>query len=206
MARQFLQSENPPDDAIGFLESDLKGLRASFAKMSPALEDKLTADFPSFFVGRSKPHTESRMAEGCACDDGWYGLIHDFCCLSKWTLDHARHVLSRDGKPVVHEAPHLEFVQIKEKLGTLRLYYRLWQHDAAVEDKDPQDVQNRLLEITHRISGYKAFTYLLSSKTCELTGSAGKLRILGGLLKTLTNEKAAELGFQSLPSDHYLND
>jgi len=100
----------------------------------------------------------------------------------------------------------LEFVQIKEKLGTLRLYYKLWQPDAPVEDKDPQDVQNRLLEITHEISGYNGFAYLLSSKTCELTGSEGRLRIREGLFKTLSNEKAAELGFKELPSDHYLND
>jgi hypothetical protein len=90
--------------------------------------------------------------------------------------------------------------------GSLRLYYKLWQPDSHEEDKNFQDIQQRLLEITHEISGFKAFAYLLSSKTCELSGSEGRLRISGGCLKTLSQEKAMELGFQDLPSDHYLND
>ncbi len=196
--------------------------------MKPELEDKLVADYPEFFARRAtgvsigyssgilddaQPHQKTGnqlsdlgISDVCWCDDGWYEIIHGFCYLSKWTLDNARHVLSQDGKPVVHESPKLEFVQIKEKLGTLCLYYKLWQPDAPVEDKDPQDIEKRLLEITHEISGYNGFAYLLSSKTCELTGSTGKLRIREGLFKTLSNEKAAELGFEELPSDHYLND
>ena len=157
--------------------------------MSPELENKLTANFPAFFVGRSRPITESQMAEGCACDDGWYQIIHDFCYLTKWTLDKSRHVLLRNSELVAHEAPRLEFVQIKEKLGTLRLYYKLWQPDAPAEDKDPQDIQKRLLEITHEIFGYNGFAHLLSTKTCELTGRHGKLMFNDGLLKTLCPRK-----------------
>ena len=196
--------------------------------MNPELENKLVSSYPEFFARRAtgvsigyssgilddaQPHQKTGnqlsdlgMSDVCWCDDGWYQIIHDFCYLSKWTLDNARHVLSRDGKPVVHEAPKLEFVQIKEKLGTLCLYYKLWQPDSPDEDKDAHDIEKRLLEISQRISGFKAFAYLLSSKTCELTGSAGKLRISGGCLKTLSKEKALELGFDDLPSDHYLND
>jgi len=58
------------------------------------------------------------------------------------------------------------------------------------------------LEIIHEIDGYRAFAYLLSSKTCELSGSAARLRIRGGELKTLSKDKAVELGFEDLPPDH----
>ena len=228
MARNHFQSACSPDDAIRFPENDFKSLRSTFAKMNPELENKLVSSYPEFFARRAtgvsigyssgilddaQPHQKTGnqlsdlgMSDVCWCDDGWYGIINDFCYLTKETLDHARHVLSKDGTLAAHEVPKLEFAQIKEKLGTLRLYYKLWQPDAPVEDKDPQDVENRLMEITHEISGYNAFAYLLSSKTCELTGSAGKLRISGGCLKTLSKEKALELGFDDLPSDHYLND
>ncbi|MEI6323533.1 MAG: hypothetical protein WCP60_10565 [bacterium] len=188
--------------------------------MSPELEAKLVSSYPEFFASRAKGVSvsdgskmpkndgipkELGMSDVCWCDDGWYGIINDFCYLTKETLDHARYVLSKDGTLSALEGPKLEFVQIKEKLGTLRLYYKLWQPDFPDEDKDPQDLENRLMEITHEISGYNAFAYLLSSKTCELSGSAGKLRISGGCLKTLSQEKAMELGFQDLPRDHYLN-
>ena len=141
--------------------------------MNPELVNKITAAFPAFFIGRSKPDTESRMADGCSCDDGWYELIHNFCSETKQILDQARHVHSRNGEMIAHEPPKFEFVQIKEKLGTLRIYYNVWQPDAPLADKDPRDIEKRLLEITQRISGFKAFAYLLSSKTCELTGSEG---------------------------------
>jgi len=174
--------------------------------MKQELEDKLVAAYPTFFVGRAKPFTESRMAEGCTCDDGWYEIINDFCYLTKRTIDQARHVKSRDGKLVAHDAPRLEFVQIKEKLGTLRLYYKIWQPDSPDGNKDPQDIQKRLLEITHEIYGFKYFAYLLSTITCEITGKPGKLRIRDSLLKTLSREKVEELGFHDLPADHWLCD
>ena len=201
-------------------------IRAIFILMTPHLEDKLAQDYPQFFTRRSpnascgywsgmldKPqHRDTRrtelselgMSDVCWCDDGWYRIIHDFCYLTKGTLEHARHVLSREGKLTVHQSPKFEFIQIKEKLGTLRLYYKLWQSDAPVKDIDPRDIELRLLEITREIDGYRAFAYLLSSKTCELSGSAARLRIRGGELKTLSKDKAVELGFEDLPPDHAL--
>ena len=191
--------------------------------MTPELEARLVSDYPEFFARRKKgvscgytstilddpQHRDRRrkelselaMSDVCWCDDGWYEIINDFCHLTKRTLDNARHVLSREGKLTAHKSPMFEFVQIKEKLGTLRLYYKLWQPDTPLEDIDPRDIDLRLLEIIHEIYGYKAFAYLLSSKTCELSGSAGRLRIRGGELKTLSKDKAVELGFEDLPAE-----
>ena len=238
MARQFFQSESRPCPQVGLFESDLKGLRAYLAEiqrriggvvilfflsMNPELEEKLVADYPSFFARSAKgdsraywstmldepQHPDRRhnqfdelgISDVCWCDDGWYEIIHDFCHLTKWTLDAVRHVRTKEGKLTAHEAPKFEFVQIKEKMGTLCIYYKLCQSDAPVANTDPQDIQNRLLEITREIHGFKCFAYRLSSRTCELTGSAGRLQINGGWLKTLSREKALELGFEDPPAE-----
>jgi len=71
--------------------------------MSPELEAKLYADFPSLFAGRHKPVTESLMSYGCECLDGWYEIIRGFCEIAKDS--------------------GVEITQIKEKFGGLRLYY-----------------------------------------------------------------------------------
>ena len=73
--------------------------------MSPELEEKLYGDFRSLFANRKYPH--SPMAFGCEHGDGWYGILREAC-----------------EKIDAHkcEQPFL-FVQVKEKWGTLRLYY-----------------------------------------------------------------------------------
>jgi len=169
--------------------------------MRKELEEKLASDYPDFFIGRSKPITESRMAEGCACDDGWYEIINDFCFLTKNALACARYVNATDGELVAHEGPIFEFVQIKEKMGSLRLYYKLWQPEVSEEGKDSSDIQLRLVELEGRIRGYSSYAFLLSKKTCEKTGLPGKLLHRGGLLKTLCSSEADRLGFEDhIPS------
>ena len=138
--------------------------------MNPELEDKLAADFPDFFAVRTRKNPKTRMEEGCACDDGWYEIIHDFCELTKRALENARYVESLDGKPVSHGSPRFEFFQIKQKLGTLRLYYKLWQPEAPDEGKSKADIDLRLIELRSTIMGLSIYADLLSRKTCERTG------------------------------------
>jgi hypothetical protein len=74
--------------------------------MKRELEEKLTKAFPSQFVGRNKDIRTSLMGFGCECGNGWYGLISHVCTL-----------IDRLNAPV-------EWVQIKEKFGGLRMYLR----------------------------------------------------------------------------------
>lgn len=74
--------------------------------MKKELEDKLAKEFPSQFVGRNKDIRVSLMGFGCECKDGWYELIRHVCELVE-----------------VLKAP-VEWVQIKEKFGGLRMYLR----------------------------------------------------------------------------------
>jgi hypothetical protein len=75
--------------------------------MSPELEEKLFADFPTLFEYRS--NRMYPMAFGIEHGDGWYGILRAACVL----ID--RHEKQRS-------EPQFRFTQVKEKFGTLRLY------------------------------------------------------------------------------------
>lgn len=77
--------------------------------MRMELEEKLVKDFPALFKGKDKPVTESLMAFGCECDDGWYPVIRNVC--------HAIYEHIQDTNQ------EFEFTQVKEKYGGLRIYY-----------------------------------------------------------------------------------
>lgn len=77
--------------------------------MKPELENKLCEEFPTFFL-RGKPLTESLMAFGFECGDGWYDLLHSLCV---------------DIKKILTQHPELvgfKVIQVKEKFGGLRFY------------------------------------------------------------------------------------
>jgi hypothetical protein len=73
------------------------------------LEDRLTSCWPDIFRGRNRPITQSLMAFGCECGDGWYPLLDALC----ETLTEHACALGR---------PPVEAIQIKEKYATLRFY------------------------------------------------------------------------------------
>jgi hypothetical protein len=77
--------------------------------MTPDLEARLVEKFPALFVGSTYPLTESLMAFGCECGDGWYGIIESAC------ESIAAHCESNE----IHD---FAFMQIKQKFGTLRMY------------------------------------------------------------------------------------
>ena len=92
--------------------------------MSPDLQAKLIADYPSLFRDINAPITQSCMAFGCECGDGWERLIREFCEACK-------------------DDERVYFTQIKEKLGRLCLYHvgtdesldmeaDLWQRSGGV--------------------------------------------------------------------------
>lgn len=80
--------------------------------MNAELEQKLVAKYPQLFAGASQPLTESLMAFGCECDDGWFNLISGMCAAI------AHHLKFCDAADRVA----YQFVQIKEKFGGLRVY------------------------------------------------------------------------------------
>ena len=73
--------------------------------MNAELDKKLVEEFPSIFKNRNGKITETCMAWGFDCGDGWYPLIRALCICIKHTK-----------QDVVAD-------QVKEKYAGLRFYY-----------------------------------------------------------------------------------
>ena len=130
--------------------------------MKDELEQQLVAKFPALFKGQDKPPTESFMCFGCECSDGWFDLIYNACaCI-------ANHLKNRP------ECPPVEFTQIKEKFGGLRLYY--FGGDEYVH-------------------GVCSMAEAMSYKICEVTGDKGQLCSTGHWLRTLSPAQAEKHGY-----------
>lgn len=77
--------------------------------MKPELQNKLFEKYPTIFKEKDLPMNETCMCWGCECGDGWYPLIDELCRKLKIFYDD-------------HQI-EVKFVQVKEKYGTLRIYY-----------------------------------------------------------------------------------
>ena len=77
--------------------------------MKECLEDKLYKDYPKIFVQHSLPMTQTCMNWGCECGDGWEPIIRALCSYIQSYVD-------------LNNKPQVEFTQVKEKFGGLRIY------------------------------------------------------------------------------------
>jgi hypothetical protein len=176
--------------------------------MTDELENKLVEKYPDFFAGKDEPITQNLMAFGCECGDGWYELIDTFCKFVKRSLKNPGWVeLKPEHRTGLHEghvcapyiAPEFKFVQIKEKFGTIRLYYSINQpddpnHHMFVE----KSIDSRYDRIWGQVQAYENYTDYLSGRTCETCGKPGKL-YTGGWYVTLCPEHAKERGKDEEP-------
>lgn len=111
--------------------------------MDKKLEAKLVAAFPIMFSEYGGDARQTCMAWGCACGDGWFPLLWALCTqIEGYYLHH----VWQDNEP----PPPVVFTQIKEKFGTLNVYY-------SGGDSRVQDFIN--------------FAETLSMFTCEQCGS-----------------------------------
>jgi hypothetical protein len=168
--------------------------------MRQELEEKLAKDYPQFFCGRDKPLTESLMGFGCEHGDGWYDLLSTLCRFIQEELESSRYVevlpeyrnkseAQESCEPYV--SPTVEFVQIKEKFGTLRIYYEFLQpQDGRHHLFSQQSIDERYNYLRGRISAFVSYTEYLSGKTCEVCGKPGKT-YYGGWISTKCPEHAS---------------
>lgn len=75
--------------------------------MKKELEKTLIEMFPTYFRDMYGDPQKTCMAFGCEIDDGWYQLLFDLCIQ-----------IERTNPPL-----DFHFSQIKEKFGTLRIYF-----------------------------------------------------------------------------------
>jgi len=82
--------------------------------MKNELQKKLFEKYPNLFAQRTLPMSQTCLCWGIETADGWADLIDAMCSFLKWDIEHNSHVY-----------PKLEFTQVKEKFGTLRVYYNI---------------------------------------------------------------------------------
>ena len=119
--------------------------------MREELENKLYEKYPKLFAQRNLPDTISLMSYGIGVGDGWYNIMNVLC----WTIQN--HVDYQQRKDP--EYKQVEFFQIKEKFGGLRVYTN--GHDEVVD---------------FLIS----FATGMAARTCEDCGNPGKNRSYNG--------------------------
>lgn len=183
--------------------------------MSPDLQNKLYAKYPTLFKEKDLPPTKSCMAFGLEIGDGWYEIM-DALCETVSALYSTSAYIDEEGakkfsvpqptvsnfapsKPTVMiDSPKVVFVQVKEKFGALRIYYRL-EFSKVVEDlwafRQYPSLETTMHNYSSVVDGAIRFAETLSLRTCEQTGTPGSLSSRNGWLKVLCPERAAELGF-----------
>jgi hypothetical protein len=170
--------------------------------MNPELEQKLIEKYPDFFRGRNEPLTQNLMSFGCECGDGWYEIIDTFCKLTQNTLKPNRRYAKLkpeyrkgDQECAEYPPPVFKFLQIKEKFGTLRLYFDITyptppENHGTFEESSIDKIFD---EVWTTIYAYENYASYLSGRTCEDCGKPGKV-YQGGWFRTLCPWHAEQSG------------
>lgn len=145
--------------------------------MDLKLQNKLFEKYPKIFKQRDLSPQETCMCWGINCGDGWYDIIDRLCFLiqsrveqphksiemyEEWIADSSDQSEIESWKKKIKEEKNkiisVEFVQVKEKFASLRIYHT---SDNAF------------------ISGLIAMAESVSAITCEKCGNKGVLRKRG---------------------------
>lgn len=142
--------------------------------MSPEKQEALFNKYPDIFRERSWSPQETCMCWGLEMDGGWYDIIDSLC--ANLTL------LKR------YTGLEIVFRQTKQKLGTLRVYWRLDTFPVSATHEEQKIWWN----IVEALVGEAE---RCSAQTCEITGEYGELCVSeSGWYKTLCKEEAKKGG------------
>jgi len=165
--------------------------------MKQELQDKLYKKCPKLFSQKDLPKTQTCMCWGISTGDGWYDLIDNVC---EWIQNHTR------WNP--HLFPPIEFTQVKEKFGQLRIYFQQTpvsreEFSQYKKDKDirlyipkPKNIFLKVFRTIWKVDEYKmwlekcregyeeisgviSFAEHLSATICDRCGSKGEIRRYG---------------------------
>lgn len=180
--------------------------------MTPELEIKLTEKYPKLFVNKNKSPMETLICFGCDCGDGWYKILdHLFGYLNdlmerKFSLDYTEEYKKEHKHKsdyyenfysYKHLPPQIVLDQVKEKYGTLRVYYHL-EYENIPDEIAPlinmSQVDEKLKEYYDVIDHAIDYAEHQSAKTCEITGEDGKL-YTKGWYRVLCDKEAIKNGY-----------
>lgn len=158
--------------------------------MSPELEKQLIEKYPVLFRDRYKSPQETCMCWGVEFSNGWYKIFDDLCAYIAKLSKHEMFFKLKDefkteenkGYTCV-KSPTISFTQVKEKYGTMRVYWMgngIDNYD-EIEDKlnDLNDLETQTKRYYDRIDNAIDYVEFLSSRVCEDCGESGKLYTSG---------------------------
>lgn len=157
--------------------------------MRKELDEKLCNDYPLIFRDRNEDPSKTCMYWGFECSDGWYNIINRLCRSIQGHIDHSytqiewdkkwnenvnnpdyewNAFVPREERVIPEPVEQVIAVQVKEKFGGLRFYYR------GGDDY---------------IRGLVRMADEMSYVTCEICGNSGKVRN-EGWVRTLCDDHA----------------
>jgi hypothetical protein len=155
--------------------------------MSPELQKQLIEKYPTLFKDRNKSPKESLMCFGCEFGDGWYKIFDNLCeyltilSESDFAIEVKPEFKPEDKKyPFLWiKNPDIVFMQVKEKYGTMRVYWNAKElenyDELASKAKDVDEISKHSDRFYQRVDEAIEYVLFLSSKICEVCGKEGKL-------------------------------
>lgn len=126
--------------------------------MSPEKTKNLYDKYPEIFAQKDLPMTQTAMCWNICCGEGWYNILDTLCDSIQNHIDNERYRIKLHkemGKlpPDAPDYPQIEFTQVKEKYGGLRVYLNYYDQ---------------------YIDGLIHMAEMMSYCTCENCGNPGK--------------------------------
>jgi hypothetical protein len=149
--------------------------------MDKKLQQKLFKKYPKLFRQKDLDMSQTCLCWGICTGNGWYYLLDKICGWLQFNSDHNGHLF-----------PQVEFSQVKEKFGTLRLYH------GVINERKPVSLWQRIKKayeclrwgyVFHddrntyyagEMAGAISFAESLSEDICEDCGKPGKMYNVNG--------------------------
>ena len=154
--------------------------------MTTELEKQLIEKYPILFRDRFKSPQETCMCWGVEFGDGWYKIFDDLCAYLMRLSKHEIFLRLKDefkteeNKGYIYvRKPSITFTQVKEKYGTMRVYWignGVENYDELKEKlEDVEDLEENTKRYYDQVENAIEFTEFLSSRICEVCGEPGKV-------------------------------
>jgi len=170
--------------------------------MSPLLEQQLVCKHPGLFAKMDdKSEPRNCMSFGISCGDGWFRILDVLFVTLSTGYSGTCATLEDPKQTFRYEFPAVVLDQVKEKFGTLRVYYHLEmdEHFDEQAKKYPQTARSVVSDLTQYVNGAIAMAEALSAVTCEDTGAPGVMMSRGGWYRTMSLEDGKKQGFSPIP-------